>query len=82
MSSGDMPRPIHQCHMECEIASRGYLWLTRGSVGLGCSLVISFTPQADSSNITSNVPKFPAMVTLHDLDNVNFFYGGNPESRT
>ena len=68
--------------MECEITPRGYLWLTLGSVGLGCSLVIPFIPQVDSSDVTSNVPKFPAMATLHDLDSANFFDGGNLGSRT
>jgi hypothetical protein len=67
--------------MECEIAPRGYLWLSPGSVGLGYSLVISFTPRADSGDITSSVPEFPAMATLHDLDSANFFDGGNPGSR-
>ena len=79
--SGDMPRLICQCHMECEVTIRRYLWLTSGSVTLGSSLVISFTTRVDSSDMTSNVSGFPAMATLHDLDSANFFDGGNPGSR-
>lgn len=68
--------------MECEIAIRGYLWLTHGSVILVFPIAISFTLRADSDDMTSNVPGFPAVATLHDLDSANFFDGGILESRT
>jgi len=35
----------------------------------------------DSSDITSSVPKLPAITTLHDLDRATFFDGGNVEQR-
>ena len=46
------------------------------------SSVISLTPRADSDDMTSNVSRFPAMATLHDLDSANFFDRGSLGSRT
>ncbi|KAF8497584.1 hypothetical protein F5888DRAFT_1699227 [Russula emetica] len=44
-------------------------------------LEVIYGSHLDSSDITSSVPEFPAMTTLHDLDRANFFDGGNSEQR-
>lgn len=73
----------HPISWESVLSIVGATGLVDGNVirNVKSRLEAIYSSHLDSSNITSSVPEFPAMTTLHDLDRTNFFDGGNSEQR-